>query len=78
MLVLSRKLDEAIWLGDNIKVKIMSIEKGVVKLGIDAPSDITILREELKEAVASVNKQASTTVVQLRELKNFINGFTKQ
>ncbi|MFC2074597.1 carbon storage regulator CsrA, partial [Campylobacterota bacterium] len=52
MLILSRKLEEAIWLGDNIKVKIMGIEKGTVKIGIEAPSDITILREELKEAVA--------------------------
>lgn len=75
MLVLSRKLEEAIWLGDNIKVKIMGIEKGAVKLGIEAPSDITILREELKEAVADVNKQASSTTDHLEDLQDFMSGF---
>ncbi len=75
MLVLSRKLEEAIWLGDNIKIKIMGIEKGAVKLGIEAPSDITILREELKEAVADVNKQASGTTDQLGSLQDFMSGF---
>lgn len=59
MLILSRKLDEAIWLGDNIKVKIMGIEKGNVKIGIEAPADVTILREELKDAVADVKDRKS-------------------
>jgi len=77
MLVLSRKLDEAIWLGDNIKVKIMGIEKGVVKLGIEAPSDITILREELKKAVADTNKQASATTDHLFELQDFMSSFKR-
>jgi len=77
MLILSRKLEEAIWLGDNIKVKIMGIEKGTVKLGIEAPSDITILREELKEAVADVNKQASGSSNQLGELQDFMSKFKK-
>jgi len=77
MLILSRKLEEAIWLGDNIKVKIMGIEKGTVKIGIDAPSDVTILREELKEAVADVNKQASNTTEQLFELQDYMSKFKR-
>lgn len=77
MLILSRKLDEAIWLGDNIKVKIMGIEKGNVKIGIEAPSDITILREELKEAVAGVNRQASDASGQLSELQDFMSKMIK-
>ena len=77
MLVLSRKLDEAIWLGDNIKIKIMGIEKGVVKLGIEAPNNITILREELKEEVANINIQASSSTEQLSELQDFMSGFKK-
>ncbi len=77
MLVLSRKLEEAIWLGDNIKIKIMGIEKGNVKIGIEAPSDITILREELKEAVADVNKQASATAKNLSELQDFMSKFKR-
>lgn len=77
MLILSRKLEEAIWLGDNIKIKIMGIEKGTVKIGIDAPSNVTILREELKEAVADVNKQASIETDQLTELQDFMSKFKR-
>jgi carbon storage regulator CsrA len=77
MLVLSRKLDEAIWLGDNIKIKIMGIEKGVVKLGIEAPNDVTILREELKIEVANINIQASSSSEQLSDLQDFMSGFKK-
>jgi len=61
MLILSRKLDESIVIADNITVKIVSIDKGVVKLGIDAPRDVTILRQELIEAVQKSNEIASST-----------------
>jgi len=77
MLVLSRKLDEAIWLGDNIKIKIMGIEKGVVKLGIDAPNEITILREELKEEVINSNIKASNSSADFGDLQDFMSGFKK-
>jgi carbon storage regulator len=59
MLILSRKTNESIVINENITVKILSVEKGVVKLGIDAPSDISILRSELTEAVTHSNKEAS-------------------
>jgi len=55
MLVLARKLDEAITIGDNIVVKVISVEKGVVKLGIDAPHSISIVRNELLEDVKDAN-----------------------
>ena len=59
MLVLARKTDESILIGDNIHVKVISIEKGVVKLGIEAPSDVTIIRDELARDVADMNIEAS-------------------
>ena len=59
MLILSRKLDESILIGDSITVKVVAIDKGVVKLGIDAPSNIRILRSELIRAVEDSNKAAS-------------------
>jgi carbon storage regulator len=59
MLILSRKEGESILIGDNIRVKIVTSEKGVVKLGIEAPSEITILRSELVEAVEDANRKAS-------------------
>lgn len=59
MLILSRKLDESIVIGDSITLKVIAIDKGVVKLGIDAPSHIRILRSELIRAVEDSNKAAS-------------------
>jgi carbon storage regulator CsrA len=55
MLVLARKLDESIVIGDNIVVKVVSVENGVVKLGIDAPKEISIIRNELIEEVKERN-----------------------
>jgi len=62
MLVLARKLDESIVIGDNIVIKVVSIENGVVKLGIDAPRDISIIRDELIKEVTEKNIAASNKV----------------
>jgi len=59
MLILSRKLDESILIGDSVMIKVIAIDKGVVRLGIDAPSNIRILRSELIRAVEDSNKAAS-------------------
>lgn len=50
MLVLSRKLDEAITIGSDIKVRIISVRGGTVRLGIEAPQEVSILRSELTES----------------------------
>lgn len=55
MLVLSRKVDERILIGDDIVLTITKVGKKVVKVGIEAPDDIKILREELiKDKVKSL------------------------
>ncbi|MDO9267389.1 MAG: carbon storage regulator CsrA [Sulfurimonas sp.] len=59
MLVLSRKVDESIVIGDNITIKVISVEKGVVKLGVDAPKNVSIVRNELLEDVKDANIAAS-------------------
>lgn len=58
MLILSRKEGESVVIGENIFVKVVSIEKGNVKLGFEAPPQKLILRSELKEAIVTQNKQA--------------------
>lgn len=47
MLVLSRKKEESIRIGDEITIKVISVKGGGVRLGIDAPKDISIMRSEL-------------------------------
>ncbi|HBX23716.1 MAG TPA: carbon storage regulator [Desulfotomaculum sp.] len=60
MLVLTRKKHQAIMLGDHIRVVILDITEDAVKIGIDAPREITILRSELYRAVAEENHLATT------------------
>ena len=47
MLVLSRKLGEKIYINDNICITVVYIDRGKIRLGIDAPRDIPIYRQEL-------------------------------
>ncbi len=59
MLVLSRKIGESILLGDKVTITVMEVSKGVVRLGIDAPKEMLILRKELEEIVKDTNIKAS-------------------
>lgn len=51
MLVLSRKKDEKILIGDSITLMVIEIRGDKVRLGIDAPRDVTVHREEVYEAI---------------------------
>ena len=59
MLVLTRKKNQAIMLGDKIRVVILDVTDDAVKIGIEAPREITILRDELYRAVAVENQSAT-------------------
>jgi carbon storage regulator len=58
MLVLSRKPGQSILIGDNIEVKIIEVQGDQVRIGINAPRDVYILRKELMDEVRQVNRQA--------------------
>jgi len=60
VLVLSRKENEGIVIGDGITVRVMAIEDGRVRLGIDAPSEVSINREEVFEAIRNENRKAAS------------------
>ena len=60
MLVLSRKKDEVVVIGDNIEITIVEIKGDTVKLGISAPRDIKIYRGELLEAIRKANIEAAS------------------
>ena len=48
MLVLTRRLNERIFIGDNIIITLVDIDRGKVRIGIDAPNDLRVDREEVR------------------------------
>ncbi|UXJ69539.1 carbon storage regulator CsrA [Lysinibacillus fusiformis] len=70
MLVLSRKKDESIMIGDHIEIKILAVEGEQIKLGIVAPKTVKVHRSEVFEAIQAQNKEAlSTSSSFLEQLK---------
>ncbi len=68
MLILTRKKDEAIRLGEDIRIVLVQIKGGQVRIGIECPSDMRVLREELYEAVRQENLNAQSATPNI--LKN--------
>ena len=59
MLVLSRQRDESIIIGDNIVVTIVDVRGDKVRLGIEAPREVSVHRREVYEAIQRENEQAA-------------------
>lgn len=60
MLVLSRKKDQAIMLGDNIELTIIDIQGDTVRIGINAPKNVSIYRKEIFIEIQEENKKAAS------------------
>lgn len=75
MLVLSRKESETFFLGDEIEVVVLEVQGDKVKLGINAPKSVKVLRKELVES-KEANIEA-TTSVKLDLVKKFAEKFKK-
>ena len=78
MLILQIKEGESIKIGDSIEVRIVEAGNGIVKIAIDAPKDISIIRSELLTA-ANVNKESAAQNSDLAVLKKFAeNSISKK
>lgn len=54
MLVLNRKREQGIVIAGNIRIRVLSVKGNTVRLGIEAPSDVSILRDELSSKVSEI------------------------
>ncbi|HXF99550.1 MAG TPA: carbon storage regulator CsrA [Bacteroidota bacterium] len=61
MLILARKLNEAIQIGENIRIKVLSLSDSQVKLGIEAPVEVRIYRAEIYAEIQKQNIAAAQT-----------------
>ena len=68
VLILTRKVGESIMVGDHIRVVVVDVKGRQVRVGVDAPEDTKIYREEIFEKIQEENTRASR--VDAKELKN--------
>ncbi|WP_244834799.1 carbon storage regulator CsrA [Clostridium sp. BJN0001] len=68
MLIITRKKGQSLKIGDDIEITVSRIDDGSVKLGINAPKEVSILRKEIYDEVQKENKDA--VKVDLNMLKN--------
>jgi carbon storage regulator len=63
MLVLSRKVGEVITVGSSVTVTVLGLDRGIVRLGIDAPKSIPVHRKEIHDRIIEMNRQAAKTEI---------------
>jgi carbon storage regulator len=68
MLILSRKTNEKIMIGDDISVSIIEIRGDQVRIGVDAPKTVKVFRQEVFDAIKAENKAAADSRPMLPEL----------
>jgi carbon storage regulator len=74
MLVLTRKLGESIAIDDHIKITVVQIKGKQVRLGIQAPKETKIHREEVYSAIQDQNKEAGATPTDLDQMSKILKG----
>ena len=74
MLILGRKAGDAILIGDGIRIVVLACDRKGVRLGIEAPTDVTILREEIVTDVAAENQRAGSAGAAGQEWLRVIGG----
>ncbi|URZ15969.1 carbon storage regulator CsrA [Clostridium felsineum] len=71
MLVMGRKKGESILIGDDIEITIVNVDESSVKIAINAPREVTILRKELYNKIKEENKEAlvkDSDLIKVKEL----------
>ena len=73
MLILTRKLGESVIIGDNVKITVVEVNKHQIKLGVDAPKNIAVHREEVHKKIKEENELSSASnIIDLADFPNQI------
>lgn len=82
MLVLSRKKGQSIIIGDNIEITVVEIQGDMVRIGINAPREVTVHRQEVFEQIKAENRQAvqqsQGLEIKLRQLTELSKNIDKK
>jgi len=78
MLVLSRKKNESIMIGDDIEIIVVEIKGDQIKLGVNAPKNVIVHRAEVYEEIQLENKKAATSPKQIHGLGGLFSQFKKK
>lgn len=73
MLILARKVNERIIIGDNVEVSVVDIKGDQVKIGIEAPTSVKVYRYEVFEAIQAENRAAASSPMDLPDLGPFVD-----
>ena len=74
MLILARKIDEKIKIGQDITVTLIEIHGDQVKIGVEAPKDVRVFRQEVFNAIQTENREAAANSQTLEALSKFLGG----
>ncbi len=77
MLVITRKNDESLVIGDNIEITVLEISNCKVKIGIKAPNDIKIIRKEIIDSICRTNIDSRVDAEEIN-LDELVNKISKQ
>ena len=74
MLILSRKVDEKIKIGDNITITLIEVRGDQVKIGVEAPKNVKVFRQEVFNEIQTENREAAANSQTLEALSKFLGG----
>ena len=63
MLILSRKINERIMIGDDISISVIEVRGDQVRIGVDAPKNVKVFRQEVYDEIRNENKAASQSIL---------------